>query len=715
MKKAFTAIISIVLCVSTLASCANSTVKKLDDATNIITDTELEAYESNEALPPSNENINTDVKPENDTSSEVTPPKDEPSQNDGLSNEKCLTSEDIGFRACRVSVSDSTVASATVDENGGVSITALALGRSTITIKNSYGEEVAVDLSVNGDGYISSLDYAKYSRPENSVIATEFGMDSSLADNAPALQAAIDAVGENGTVYIPAGRYAISLIELTEGLTLRLEGVSENYNTALTPELAKKINEGDGIAVLVTKGSTMLVNHKKDDYARTGVDNITLIGGAYDMEGKSTCFVFCCGENITVKNTVVKDCFGGHAMQITGCKSFTVESVCFVGQNYSTNNSSGEIIQIENGYMGAITSNNTFSKFDEGETHISENVTISDCYFGKSDEFDAPTFAIGHHSQKYGIAARGVKILGCTFDNPRVQAVRTCAFSDVEIANNYFLSDRDNYVGDENGLYLLRIHSNAFKSENATCENGYLATSATFGGSNNISVHSNVFYIGEDSRLLGAIHITPKVMVSYDAMAFSNITLTDHYQSEGKSFTGYQIVTTKSMNISIFDNDITVKNSLGTCVFDIRHVSGLTMTNNTVNTSRNYKTADLDGVAVFGAVLYNCTSVRQEALSVAIRMLKANTTVPVVLTDVNSNINVFCNSSIAEDELVLTIQATDGGYLEKSVDESGVLYVASRAMDGYAFDGYYVNGVKISDSTYSIAEGVTVTANFIRV
>ncbi len=70
---------------------------------------------------------------------------------------------------------------------------------------------------------------------------------------------------------------------------------------------------------------------------------------------------------------------------------------------------------------------------------------------------------------------------------------------------------------------------------------------------------------------------------------------------------------------------------------------------------------------------------------------------------------------ITDTELVLTIQATDGGYLEKSVDESGALYVAPRAMDGYAFDGYYVNGVKISDSTYSVAEGVTVTANFIRV
>lgn len=622
---------------------------------------------------------------------------------------RTLSKAEIGCTVCFAKAENAAIADVTVTETGDVTLVAHSTGETAVTLTNTYGETVTVTLTVTDALTFSGVRFTPYTRPENSVVATDYGMHPANTDNAPALQAAINALPKTGgTVYVPAGRYISSFVELKANVTLRLEGVLPNYNTAFDDTLARRIENGDGIAVIAAKGRDMFANHAPKARGESGADNITITGGAFDMNGISRCFIWCCGDNIVLENTVMKDCPNNHAIQIAGCTGTVVRNVMFAGYFLDSNKTSAELIQIETANSKAIGAGSVSdSQFDENEIYRTENVTIENCYFGKSDEYDAPTFPIGHHGQGGGPSAVGVRILGCTFDNPRVVAIRTFAYSDVEIADCTFLSDRNNSaVGATRHMIEISLNTGT------TLVNGtYLATSSTFGGCNGYKIHNNRFLIGKDSAFVGIVKNLKSGITDYDYKAEADILVTDFYTHPATRFTGYEKVDCRVSDIRFYENEIHVENTLGNCLYHFSNVKGLLIENNTLITERTYGAQYHGGEKLIGAILLDCTTPSESARECRILATAENKTVPIRLLGADTEISAFCTADAARSTAMLRVTASVGGTLTHEA-EDGTLTLRAVPDEGYVFVGYAVKDVPLGGNRFEFSENTTLTAVF---
>ena len=696
LKQLLTLLLALIL---SLSSCAHSTVQGgLPDGGSDTTASET-----------TSEGGETTTAPETTTEADTAPETDPPTDNETPMQALLLSSAKLGLTVKIASSDNERVVSAEM-AGGDLLLTSYNPGSATVTAMNSYGESVRVSVTVARDYSFAETVYTPFVPPENAVLATDFGMSPGKSDNAPYLQAAIDALLEGGTVYVPAGRYAITYVELKSNITLRLEGILPEYNVAFE-KIASKVQRVSDFAIIETVTRDMFGNHAAGGYGREGADNITISGGVFDMKGKSRCFIWCCGDNITLENTVLRDCPNNHAIQITGCTNVTLRNVSFAGYNVKDNVTSAEVVQIESSHSGAIGETSAAgSKFDDYEYIACKNVTIENCYFGKSDVYEAPTFPIGHHGQNSGASVTGLRILGCTFDNPRVVAIRAYAYTDVEIADCLFLSDRNNTCSNTPCYMIeLTLGKKAVKLPSGA----YLSTESTFGGCNNYRIHGNRFVIGEESAFAGIIMNQNTGITSYDVKAEVGIRLTDYYKDPPRDFTGYQIVSCHLSDIAIFDNDITVENTAGSCLYFLNGVLGLSIENNALHTDREYVVSELGDREIVGARLQNCISATYRSKNVAIQANAENQTAPIVLKDGDASVLLFCtggNKGIS----TLRIRVDGGGRIDYTASEDGALTVTAIPEDGYRFDGYYAEGNRLSEGRATFGYDTTVTARFVK-
>ena len=136
--------------------------------------------------------------------------------------EKVVTSEELGYAAQIAKTSKYWVADAEV-KAGDIIITSYNPGTAVITVMNNYSEKIEVTVTVGLDYSIESVEFEKFVKPENSVNAKDYGLSVGNADNAKALQAAIDALPNGGTVYIPEGRYVSGTVHLKSNIHLWLD------------------------------------------------------------------------------------------------------------------------------------------------------------------------------------------------------------------------------------------------------------------------------------------------------------------------------------------------------------------------------------------------------------------------------------------------------------------------------------------------------------
>ena len=640
---------------------------------------------------------------ESDTAPETDPPGDNETPMQAL----LLSSAKLGLKVKIASSDNERVVTAEM-AGGDLLLTSYNPGIATVTAMNSYGETVRISVTVARDYSFAETVYTPFVPPENAVLATDFGMSPGKSDNAPYLQAAIDALPEGGTVYIPAGRYAITYVELKSNITLRLEGILPEYNVAFE-KIASKVQRVSDFAILETVTRDMFGNHKAGGYGREGASNITISGGVFDMKGKSRCFIWCCGDNITLENTVLRDCPNNHAIQVTGCTDVTIRNVLFAGYNLKDNITSAEVIQIESSHKDAIGATSAAgSKFDDYEYIACENVTIENCYFGRSDLYEAPTFPIGHHAQCSGASVTGLRILGCTFDNPRVVAIRAYAYTDVEIADCLFLSDRNNNVS-KTPRYMIELTLK--KSKVQLPSGAYLSTESTFGGCNNYRIRNNRFVIGSDSAFQGIITNLQSGITAYGIRAEADILLADHYKSTPVPFTGYQEVTCRISDIAIYENEITVDNHVGSYLYELNGVLGLVIRDNLLTTEREYPSAELGKEQVTGALLKNCISKDYFEKNLTVTANARNQTAPIVLQDGDASVLLFCTGG--NDGLsTLRIRAEGGGRIAYTVNGDGTLTVTASADEGYRFDGYYAEGNRLSEGRATFGYDTTVTLRF---
>lgn len=626
---------------------------------------------------------------------------------------KTLTKDELGYRASVVSgTSKYWVADAKVDETGSVIITSYNPGTTVITVKNSYSEKIELTVTVGLDYSIESVEFEKFEMPEKYVYATDYGIKPTNTgdENSAAFQAAINALPDGGTVYVPRGIYEIKkTIEVGSNITLRLEGVLPEYNTEYSASISSKVNSGK-FAVIRAGGGDMFINHKHNDWGRIGNDNIAFIGGMLDMNGKNRCFIWCCADGVLLENVIMKDCPNNHAIQITGSDNVTIRDCMFAGynDNNKANVTTAETIQIEATTPGAISGNHQTSpsRFEEYEYYHCENIVIENVYFGKSDKYGTHTFPIGHHGHTDKSSANGLKILDCTFENPRVVAIRCYGYSNVEIAGNKFISNQGEALGG-NGRYMIEL---TFATSDVKYGGSYLAIGYARTACLNYDIHDNVFEIGESSNMGGVLKTLASGTVSFDAKAEKDLLVKDFYKNPSYKFTGYKMVGNRVENLNIHDNKIAMKNNAVASAFHLSGVRGLNLENNEIESTKTLVSSKISGEELYGVqATGNCTLLKDFEKNFVVLGNSKNTTVPILMTGGEADIEAFCTASSGA---TVTFSAGEGGKIERRAEADGVLYVEPAADEGYTFDGYYVDGVKIDGARFDFNTTTTVEVRF---
>lgn len=593
-------------------------------------------------------------------------------------------------------------------------LTGQGVGSTSVTVTNTYGEEFEVSVVCDAVNGISVS--GAYAPDEKSVDVRDFGAGS--ADNATAaIQKAIDSLPDGGTVYIPRGTYTISQIQLKEGVSLKLEGLLKDYTQSYTQAGAQRAVARGDFAVLRTDGSgDMFINHKNHDYGRNGCSNFSITGGMLDMKGKVRCFIWCCADNVLLKNVVLKDCPNNHAIQVTGSTNVRILDCMFAGYNYTTNNTTAEVIQIEQTHPGAIGGgDNPASKFAVGEYYSCSNVEISGCYFGRSDTYDAPTYAIGHHGQVHKSAVTGLKITGCVFDSCRCSAIRYPAYSDVLISGNRFISDRANSVSDEAVPYQISLYLKdsdiSIKTTNASGASvtAYYARKYACIGSIGTVIENNVFEFSGATKMRGAVKAVSNLYDS-DVMYDTSTAFINWYTDTPAIQRGFKLVQNRIEDLTVRGNKIIVDDKFTGSgrFFEMRYVKGLLCEDNTVEGKSYNVSSVVDGVSIEYAQAVGCTSMAQYQRKYTVSAIR---TCPVdILLGGEGGMTLRCMSTSAKRLTLLS----DGGRLLLSVNDDGSLSVTPVPDEGKTFAGYEVTSGTLTQNgnRSEFSDNVTVTAKF---
>jgi plasmin/fibronectin-binding protein A len=255
---------------------------------------------------------------------------------------------------------------------------------------------------------------------------------ATATDVSAQLQEAINALPENGTLYLQDGTYPLATnLVFKSNMTLKLSDNAVLQNQS--PE----------------KHPTMAFNHPLKHNKAEGANNITIEGGVWDMNGRLdkdgdpidlpnlesvNGMGFGYGSNVTIRNVVFRDCYNGHVFQFAAMDQVLVENCRFEGQSFKgSGNKTRELIQIEQGSLKGYPYTLVQDK------KPTTNVTIRGCYFGGSEA--APQFmaAIGTHSQQAGDKCSDILIEECTFDNAAYAAIHFMAYDRMTIRNNTFI------------------------------------------------------------------------------------------------------------------------------------------------------------------------------------------------------------------------------------------------------------------------------------
>lgn len=244
------------------------------------------------------------------------------------------------------------------------------------------------------------------------------------ADDTQAFQAALNEVKkhENGAmVVVPDGEYRI-----TSHVTIY------SHTT---------LNASPNAVIKRDHGGYLIMNGERetDYYEYDGQGNIQIIGGIWDhngeKHGQAICISIGHGDNIQIKNITVLDVPGSHAIEINSSRNVTVSDSRFLGFSDPTGERGfSEAIQLDLARESGV-----FPPFGAYDKTPCKKITITNCYFGKSEKMGAWGRAIGSHSSTIGRWHEEVTITNNVFDDMSHQAIRTYSWESVIISNNTFL------------------------------------------------------------------------------------------------------------------------------------------------------------------------------------------------------------------------------------------------------------------------------------
>ena len=288
-------------------------------------------------------------------------------------------------------------------------------------------------------------------------------------DDRQAIQDTIDAAAKGlggGKVYFPEGTYLVKEI------------VFLRSHTHL--EVHEKATILNGINIKNHPSIVFMTGLFTDDGAQVEwapTEDISYSGGTIDMNGalneegtkaknlplinSSGAFAIGNSNNVTIKNVTFKDSYQGHAIQIAGSKNVLVDNSRFLGQALPKTMKDGQIISKESIQIEPLTRKGfPYALNDDGKK--SENVTIQNSYFGKSEKSGELVTAIGTHYQTATTEnPSNIKILNNHFDNMMYAGLRFTGFTDILIKGNRFdkktKEESEHYR--ENGAALVYAYS----------------------------------------------------------------------------------------------------------------------------------------------------------------------------------------------------------------------------------------------------------------
>lgn len=288
-------------------------------------------------------------------------------------------------------------------------------------------------------------------------------------DDRQAIQDTIDAAAKGlggGKVYFPEGTYLVKEIvflrshthlEVHEKATI-LNGINIKNHPSIVFMTGLFTDDGDQVEWEPTEdisysGGTIDMNGALNE-ERTKAKNLPLINS-------SGAFAIGNSKNVTISNVTFKDSYQGHAIQIAGSKNVLVDNSRFLGQALPKTMKDGQIISKESIQIEPLTRKGfPYALNDDGKK--SENVTIQNSYFGKSEKSGELVTAIGTHYQTATTEnPSNIKILNNHFDNMMYAGVRFTGFTDILIKGNRFdkktKEESEHYR--ENGAALVNAYS----------------------------------------------------------------------------------------------------------------------------------------------------------------------------------------------------------------------------------------------------------------
>ncbi|MGW5876717.1 right-handed parallel beta-helix repeat-containing protein [Nocardiopsis terrae] len=245
-------------------------------------------------------------------------------------------------------------------------------------------------------------------------------------DDTAALQAALSQVSEagGGTVWVPGGTYSIQAPPLR---------VHRNTRIALAPDAVVR---RDGERTLLTNGDP-----GQDLPGHTGHGNILLEGGVWDgnagqVPRYNNILSFGHADGITVRDTVVRDVPGYHAIEFNSSRRIRVDNVRFEGvADPEGTRSYTEAVQLDLAKASAY-----FGEFGPYDDTPCTDVTIVGCTFTGSDTPGVGPWprGAGSHAATRGRAHSGVRVLGCHFENCTREGVHAYVWNQLAVHANTF-------------------------------------------------------------------------------------------------------------------------------------------------------------------------------------------------------------------------------------------------------------------------------------
>ena len=290
-----------------------------------------------------------------------------------------------------------------------------------------------------------------------------------VSDDRQAIQDTIDAAAKGlggGKVYFPEGTYLVKEIvflrshthlEVHEKATI-LNGINIKNHPSIVFMTGLFTDDGDQVEWEPTEdisysGGTIDMNGALNEEG-TKAKNLPLINS-------SGAFAIGNSKNVTISNVTFKDSYQGHAIQIAGSKNVLVDNSRFLGQALPKTMKDGQIISKESIQIEPLTRKGfPYALNDNGQK--SENVTIQNSYFGKSEKSGELVTAIGTHYQTATTEnPSNIKILNNHFDNMMYAGVRFTGFTDILIKGNRFDKKTKEESGHyrENGAALVNAYS----------------------------------------------------------------------------------------------------------------------------------------------------------------------------------------------------------------------------------------------------------------